>query len=294
MEERIVDDPRKIRVKKHADGGIADVEDALAPETEEDGEEELVFDMPEEGLDEDLVGLSPSQLEAELERRKKEAEEAERERDRILAAAEDLFQKGRYSSAEPLFAQAAEIDPTCMRALEALWRCRSENFTSTEGLLNETYAQEFADADETVRGMVSDALGARMRAEQAELEARAVPLRTRVREGQDSRREAFKNNRDYYRTRFFAFLALVLVFAAAAGISSAFIASTPGFAPVIVVIALAACAVLVLPAAIFFARKFFVAQRLCLDNEKLSSTEDGAKLEEIERRLALYRVYLAE
>lgn len=296
MEERIIDDPRKIKVKRNAAGGVEDATDALAADGGQEDGEELVLDVPEEelmeGLDEDLIGLAPSQLEAELERRRKEAEEAEKERDRILAAAEDLFAKGRYEKAEPLFAQALAIDPTCTRAQNALWLCRSGNFTSTEGLLNETCAREFAEADDDTRAFVLGALGERMKTEKAALEGEAVPLRARVRAGQEKRREAFKNNRDYYRVRFFAVIGAMLFLLIAAGISSAFIARTPGYLPVVFVIAFAACAVVLLPLALYLARKLFVAQKYCLDNEKLSSTEEGEKLEEIEERIRWYNAYL--
>ena len=66
MEERIVDkdDERLIRIRRTKDG--VDAEDALADEGEEEQTEDVVFEIPDEEFDEDLVGLTPSQLQREL------------------------------------------------------------------------------------------------------------------------------------------------------------------------------------------------------------------------------------
>ena len=94
MEERIIEDEgRTIKIKRNALGGIEDATDGALPDGEtpegahspeagsENAEDDVEFavDFPEEEYDEDMVGLTPSQLkraQEERERARREAEEA--------------------------------------------------------------------------------------------------------------------------------------------------------------------------------------------------------------------------
>ncbi len=294
MEERLMDDPRKIKVKRNAVGGVEDATDELAPEEEVEidlSEEELI--LPEE-LDEDLIGLAPSQLEKELERRKKEAEEAAAERDKLLSEGEELLKKQKYGDAEPLFSQALVYDPDCTRAREAIWLCRTRNFTQTDPLYEREYAEEFAEEDPAVKGILREKLGEKLKEERDAFEEEAAPLREKVRGVQRERRGAFLANRNYYRGRLLVFVAIFCAFVIAMSICGAQIVHVRVNTPVYLAIAFGALALLDLIPIIFLSRKFVVAQRLVKENETLSSTEDGARLEELETALETLALYLED
>ncbi len=293
MEERIIDDPRKIKIKRNAAGGIEDATDDLAPDEEMEIEFPEEIEIPEE-LDEDLIGLAPSQLEKELARRKKEAEEAATERDKLLAAGEERLKKGKYEEAEPLFAQALVYDPACVRAKEAAWICRTKNFTETDPLYNSEYAEEFSMTDPETKKFLREKVGSRLEAEKRAFEEEAAPLREKVRGAQKERRGAFLANRNYYRWRLLVFGAIFCAFVVATSICGAQIVHVRNDLPLYLVIAFGALALLDLIPIIFFSRKYVVAQRLVSDNEKLSSTEDGARLEELETALETLSLYLED
>ncbi len=294
MEERLMDDPRKIKVKRNAVGGVEDATDELAPE------EEVEIDVPEteleipEELDEDLIGLAPSQLEKELARRKKEAEEAAAERDKLLAAGEERLAKGKYEDAEPLFAQALVYDGDCMRAKHAVWLCRTKNYTETELLYDREYAEEFAGTDPEVKKQLREKLGTKLKEEKDAFEEEVAPLREKVHGAQKERRSAFIANRNYYRWRLLVFGAIFCAFVIAMSICGAQIVHVRVNTPVYLAIAFGALALLDLIPLIFLSRKFVVAQRLVKENETLSSTEDGARLEELETALETLALYLED
>ena len=296
MEERLMDDPRKIKVKRNAAGGIEDATDGLAP-----GEDEVEIDLPEGELilpdgeiDEDLVGLAPSQLEKELERRKKEAEEAAAERDKLLAEGEELLKKQKYEDAEPLFSQALVYDPDCMRAKEAIWICRTRDLTDTEPLYDRKYAEEFSEEAPEIKALLRAKVGETLETERKEFEEEAAPLREKVRGAQRERRGAFLANRNYYRLRLLVFGAIFCAFVIAMSICGAAIVHVRENTPVYLTIAFGALALLDLIPIIFLSRKFVVAQRLVKENETLSSTEDGARLEKLETALETLALYLED
>lgn len=286
MEERIIDDPRKIKVKKNAVGGIEDVTDELAPETQEFAEEEIELTLPgEEFEDEDLIGLAPSQLKKELERREKEAAEARAERDRLLSEGDSRFKAGDYEGAEPFFAQALVYDADCRAAKEGVWTCRTRNFSQIELLFNRKTAVELAESDDVTRAFVLKHAGAELEAERKAAEEEAAPLREKVHSAQAGRRGAFLDNRNYYLMRFAVFAFLFVLFAIAAGVSATFIVRTQGIVPLVLVAVFGVIAFAALAVAFVYLRKLVVAQRLVSANEKLSSTEDGAHLARLEERL---------
>lgn len=111
MEERIIDREREIKIKRKREGD--DAVDALAADETEDEipEEELVLEFPEgEEYDEDLVGLTPSQLKEELARREKALSEAREESKKLAALGEEKLAEGSYDEAESLFGQATVYD----------------------------------------------------------------------------------------------------------------------------------------------------------------------------------------
>lgn len=287
MEERIIDDPRKIRIEKTAAGGVKDATDELAPETAAE-EEDVLLDLPEEldeNLDEDLIGLSPSQLKAELERRERAAEEAVRERDKLLAEGERALQAKNYAAAEPYFVQAAVYDPACARAGEGIWISRTQNFTDLEALLEPQNAAELSEADEGTRAFVKGHAGERLEAERVACLAEAGPLEASFTAKQTARRGKLNDNRSYYLIRFLIVFGVTVLLLAAAAVSAAFIVRSRGLLPVILTAAFGGAALLVAIVLAVYARKLVVASRYCRENERLSSTEEGMRLEELRQRL---------
>lgn len=296
MEERIIDkdDARKIRVKRDGEGGIRDAEDELAPENTEETEEEYLLDLPEGEYDEDLVGLSPSELEQELEKRRKEAEEAAAERDKLLALARSALTKGDYAAAEPLFAQALLYDPESKEAGEGLWTARTRNFSDLDVLLGEEAEEDFSRANDAAKAFVRERVRAPFMEQRKEAEDRAAPLREKVDAAREERRGAFRANRSYYVLRLSLLLAALGLMLIAAAVSASYIVRTLSILPVVLTAVFGALSVILLVPIVLLARKVVVAQRLCRENERLSSTEDGAALEALEEKLQALSLYLGD
>lgn len=278
MEERIIDDPRKIRIEQETGEGPAQEVELGLPEGDE--------------YDEDLVGLSPSELERELARREKALKEAQAECEKLLSEGNRALSAGDYAAAEPYFSQALLYDPESAEGKKKLWECRSHGFRETAPLMNRSYAEEFAETDGETKAFFRGKLGDRLAAEREEAEAQASPLRGQVYEAQRERREAFSGNRSYYRARVIVFAVLLALFAAAALVSAQFFVRVNNNIPVIITIATGALAVLDLIPLALFSRKLIVAQRLCKENEQLSSTEEGEILEKLETKISIIDLYL--
>ena len=90
----------------------------------------------------------------------------------------------------------------------------------------------------------------------------------------------------------FANFVLLALFAAAALVSAQFFVRVNNNIPVIITIATGALAVLDLIPLALFSRKLIVAQRLCKENEQLSSTEEGEILEKLETKISIIDLYL--
>lgn len=267
MEERIMDKNRPIKVKR-------------------DGEEdaEVEFELFDE-TDEDLIGLSPTELQKELERRERAAQAALAERDKMLGEAEQLVKRGEYDAAEPFYAQALVYDSECERAAEGIWNCRTHNFSKLEPFFEKEYAAELGEADESVREYVLKRAGDRLKAERETLEEEARPLREKVGSAQSVRRDAFLGNRNYYLLRVCILAGGFLLFLVAAAVSAFFIVRTRTNIPVILTASFGGVSLLFALVATVYLRGLVVAQRLVRENEKLSSTDEGARLSEIESRL---------
>lgn len=292
MEERIIDkeNSRKIKVRKVAEGD--DVTDDLAPEGEEE-EQEVILDIDGEEYDEDLVGLTPSKLQEELERRKRAEERAKETHEKLVAQADALFAAEKYREAAPYYRQATFYDDE--RAERAYWDCMTERGTTFENLLGEAVTDELAAAPDGIRTAVFVQLGAKIRAEKKALEEKVPPLKERVEAGMGTRREAFGANRKYYLLRFGIAFLLMIVLATACAVSSSYIVRTRGAGPLIATAVLGGLALVAMGVMFFFARGLYLANRLCRENERYSSTEDGAVLEEyLDRIEALSSLLAAE
>lgn len=294
MEERLIDNEREIRIKRKKEG--VDAVDALASDEtpEEIPEEELVLEIPEgEEYDEDLVGLTPSQLKEELERREKAKKEAEEECRKLTAEGEEKLAAGEYAEAEALFLQATLYDPESVPAGKGLWRARTEDFQKDDAFYSEENAADFAKAPEEVRGSVLEKVSERLGAAREEARREAIPLREKVSQKQEERRAPFLANRKYYLVRFLAAVLAFVLAGIGAGVSASFLYTTKNSAvPIALLASFGGLAVVAFVFIAVFARKLLVAHRLCRANEKLSATEDGARLQEIETRLRILDLVL--
>ena len=298
MEERLVDkeDERLIRIKKKAEG--TDAEDALAEEGEEI-EEEVLVSLPEEDAedeeyDEDLVGLTATELKRELQRRKKLEDEARIEYDKLVASAEEELQRGDCDKAATLLEQAACYPFADEKLGERLWTARTKNFTDTAPFYQMKYAEEFsAESDQTKR-LVREQAGAALRKERAELEKEEAELAPQVLEKQATRRQAFAQNRKYYCLRLIVFAGLMVLFAIAAGISAAYIVRTLSNLPIIFTGIFGGLTLISFIVALVFFMKYSGANKLCRLNDKLSSTQEGARLVELRNRLECLKLILED
>lgn len=284
MEERIIDNEREIKIKRRREGD--DVVDALADGGEETlPEEELVLELPEEEYDEDLVGLTPSQLKEELERRERALREAREESEKLTLAGAEKLGEGAFEEAESFFAQALTYDPENAEAGKGVWQARTKEFADYEPFYQKENAEELGGAPEEVRAFVKERAGARLEGEREAFRAEERPLREKVEESMEFRRGYFRDNRNYFLVRFGIFFGLFALCLVGAGISASFIYSTRGITPIVLIACFGGAALVMLAVAIVFARKLVVANRLCRENEKLSATEDGARLAYLQDRL---------
>ena len=93
-----------------------------------------------------------------------------------------------------------------------------------------------------------------------------------------------------FRICLFAFVLCIV----GAVISASMIYSTEGMLPVWIAIGFGAAALVCLGLTIAFLRKLFEARRLCVQNDALSSTEEGARLEYLNGRLECLNLVLGE
>ncbi len=286
MEERIIDREREIKIKRKREGD--DAVDALAADETEDEipEEELEIEFPEgEEYDEDLVGLTPSQLKEELARREKALSEAREESKKLAALGEEKLAEGSYDEAESLFGQATVYDIENAEAGKGLWRARTKNFTDYEAFYRAEFAEELSLASEEVRAFVLKEAGERLVAERETYRSEAEPLKEKVEENMERRRGYFRDNRRYYLIRYGIFFALFCACLLGAAISASFLYTTTSIAPIVLISSFGGVALVMAALAIVFSRKLLVAHRLCRENEKLSSTEEGARLAYLQSRL---------
>ena len=291
MEERIIDKDELRGVKKRRTDGEEDVVDINTSDAEQP-EEEPEYTVEFDGeYDEDLVGLTPTQLKEELERRERLREEAHAEAVKYAASGEAAFAAGKFKEAARDFRDALGYEDT-PETEERLYAAVTENYIDAEGLLQADNAHSFAAADEGVRARVLDVFGAQLRAERAAAEEQAAPLRESVSSAQEERRAPFAANRKYYLVRFLAVLAALIVCAVGILVSASFLLRTQSPVPTILTIVFGVLTFVMFVLTVIYARKLLVAVRLCRDNERLSSTEEGSRLEALETRLAALALVL--
>ena len=271
MEERIIEDEgRSIKVKRNALGGIEDATDGTAPSGDAAEERadaaddvEIDVDFPEEEYDESLVGLTPSQLDD-------------------------------YDAAERFFSQALMYDGESVPAQKGVWESRTQGFTDDAPFFIPENAEKLAEAPEEVRSYVLGRVEDRLRGAREGVLEELRPLRAAVRDAREARRGALWDNKHYYLVRTAVSGGAFVLFLVLMGIFSAFLLRTRGSWPVIGMAVCGAIALIALVFLIVFLRGLVFALRLCADNEKDESTEDGRRLAVLERELACLDLVLGD
>ena len=307
MEERIIEDEgRTIKVKRNALGGIEDATDGALPEggaaegasspdagpggTEEDVE--FAVDFPEEEYDEDMVGLTPSQLKRAQEERERARREAEEARDKLIAEGKKALSSLDYAAAEKFFSQALTYDGESAEALLGVWESRTQGFTDDSPFFIEENAEKFAGMPEEVRSSILERVGSRLQDARQGILEEMRPLKAAVEEAREARRGALDANKRYYLVRTAAFGIAAVLFLALMGVFSAFLLRTSGSWPAVCMAVFGGLALLCLIFLVVFLRGLVFALRLSHDNEKNEGTEDGRRLALLEREEHCLRLVL--
>ena len=307
MEERIIEDEgRTIKVKRNALGGIEDATDGALPEGEtpegahspeagaENAEDDVEFavDFPEEEYDEDMVGLTPSQLKRAQEERERARREAEEARDKLIAEGKKALSSLDYAAAEKCFSQALTYDEECVEALLGVWESRTQGFTDDSPFFIEENAEKFAKMPQVVRASILERVGSRLQDARQGILEEMRPLKAAVEEAREARRGALDANKRYYLVRTAAFGIAAVLFLALMGVFSAFLLRTSGSWPAVCMAVFGGLALLCLIFLVVFLRGLVFALRLSHDNEKNEGTEDGRRLALLEREEHCLRLVL--
>ena len=307
MEERIIEDEgRTIKVKRNALGGIEDATDGALPEggaaegasspdagpggTEEDVE--FAVDFPEEEYDEDMVGLTPSQLKRAQEERERARREAEEAREKLISEGKKALSSLDYAAAEKFFSQALTYDGESAEALLGVWESRTQGFTDDSPFFIEENAEKFAAMPEEVRSSILERVGSRLQEARQGILEEMRPLKAAVEEARETRRGALDANKRYYLVRTAAFGIAAVLFLALMGVFSAFLLRTSGSWPAVCMAVFGGLALLCLIFLVVFLRGLVFALRLSHDNEKNEGTEDGRRLALLEREEHCLRLVL--
>ena len=307
MEERIIEDEgRTIKVKRNALGGIEDATDGALPEggtaegasspdagpggTEEDVE--FAVDFPEEEYDEDMVGLTPSQLKRAQEERERARREAEEARDKLIAEGKKALSSLDYAAAEKFYSQALAYDGESAEALLGVWESRTQGFTDDSPFFIEENAEKFAGMSEEVRSSILERVESRLQDARQGILEEMRPLKAAVEEAREARRGALDANKRYYLVRTAAFGIAAVLFLALMGVFSAFLLRTSGSWPAVCMAVFGGLALLCLIFLVVFLRGLVFALRLSHDNEKNEGTEDGRRLALLEREEHCLRLVL--
>ena len=305
MEERIIDDEygRGVRLKKTKDGYV-DVTDELTdgenPEMEEG--DEIAFEFPnldgygEEQDDEELVDLSPEEAERV---RKEKAEAMERRRaeyQETCTRAKQLLESGSYNAAELEYEKALQMDNVATDASVGYWRAKTADFTNPDVLIAE-YADAGIESLEYDLGyeavdIIKQNYHAAFEKRVEELTAEEAPLRAKVEEKQEARREVLSERKLRWGVAFVLCLLPMLAAIIATVVVGLKNFGTRDSQYIVPTIILACVSVVAFVAFMVVTNKFINANRMYRMNERLSSTEDGVRLLEIAEYKELYEALL--
>ena len=300
MEERIIDDEygRGVRLKKTKDGYV-DVTDGEAPDDTQDemqeAQEEALFEFPTfdtDEDDEDLVGLTPEQAIALRKEKEEAAAKRKADYERLCKEGDELLQTGSFRSAELKFEKALSLDEEASEASVGYWRAKTADFTNPDVLISE-YAKAGVesleyDLGEKATEMMKKEYRSAFEKRVQELTKEEAPLSQSVLEKQENRRVVLKARVKRSTIAFLIALiptAALLVLTIVFGLSNFTTRENTFVLPTILC---GAGFFIFFIAFIVFANKWINDLRMRSANERLSSTEDGARLLEIREYKELY------
>ncbi len=302
MEERIIDDEygRGIRLKKTADGYVDATDELAEQESEAQETDEVAFEFPSFGDedDEELASLSPEEAE-KVKREKAEAAALRKaEYERYVKEGEEFLQSESFRLAQLKFEHALSLDEEATQASIGYWRAKTENFNNPDVLIEE-YLEAGIEtlefdlgykAVDIIRENYRDKLQARYK----ELEAEEQPLAKQVEETQTRRREAIAERlkKSGLRAGIAALPTLaLLVVTLVLGLKIFSVKENTFVLPTII------CAVaffMTLIVSVMLTNVFINDLRIRRTNERLSSTDDGARVEELREYMELYNALIGE
>ncbi len=305
MEERIIDDEygRGVRLKKTKEGYVDVTDETL--ETQVDGqetdetEEEIAFEFPVLETDEDdeeLATLSPEEALALRKKREEEAAQRKAEYKRLCADGETLLQTQSYHAAELKYEKALALDAVATEASVGYWRSKTADFTNPDVLISE-YAEAGIESLEYDLGYdAAEQIKRKYRSvfekQIEQIEKEEIPLAKTVEEKQSARREILKERVKRSSITLaivglptLALLILTIVF----GLKN-FTVRDDSY--VVLTITFAAIFFVALIITVLCANKWLNALRMRRANERLSSTDDGAKLLQLRSYKELYEALL--
>ena len=309
-EERIIDDEygRGVRLRKTKDGYV-DVTDELAEngqldenaETESEAYDEVAFEFPVmdgEEDDEDLVGLSTEEALALRQQKLEAVERRKAEYEQTCQEGEELLAQGSFHAAELKFENALQLDELATVASVGYWRAKTADFTNPDVLIEEYLEAGIESLEYDLGYEATDIVKKDYRVafekRRDELTAEETPLAEIVAKKQAARREILSEQRKkkgiHFAIATLPFLVgfiLTLVFAFK-------IPTTPDNRYVPITVIFGVVTLLAFFVATSFANKFLNACRIYGKNERLSSTEEGARLEEIRAYKELYECLLSQ
>ncbi|MBQ9118086.1 MAG: hypothetical protein IJY11_02675 [Clostridia bacterium] len=299
MEERLIDEEygRGVKLKKTKDGYV-DVTDAALDELEEAEGEEISFEFPvfEEEDDEELAGLSP---EAAMELRQKKAEMAREKREeyeRLCAEGNKLLETGSFKAAELKFERAIGLDEKATEATVGYWRSKTADFDEAEVLVEE-YADEGTENMEFDLGYeaiteIGKQFREKLQVKYDKICEEEESLMEVVTAGQERRKDTLKKRVIKTSVAFAVSCALsvtALVFAIYYGLMN-FTVSDDRY--IVTTIVLVAVFIVTFVAFGICTNKFVNACRIKRANGRLSSTEEGARVEELRNYKEIYEYFL--
>ena len=295
-EERIIDDEygRGVKLRKTKDGCV-DVTDELAADEEmEEGAEEVSFEFPvmDDEDDEDLVGLSTEEALALKQKKAEAAERRRQEYEQAVAEGNALLDGADFVGAEKKFEEALQLDEIATDASVGYWRAKTENFQKPEILVDE-YLEEGMSSMQYDLGfeaveIIKKEHRAVFEGKYEELLEEEKPLAKEVEGKQKARREILKERLKKSTVAFVAAAVPMLVCVILTIVFGLKIPTVRDNRYIPVTIVMGGVSVVVFIVFTLFANKFLNDGRIYRRNEKLSSTEEGERLQEIRVYKALY------
>ena len=300
MEERIIDDEfgKGVRLKKTKDGYVLADDAEETAETAEDGEE-VSFEFPTfevEAGEEDLIGLSPEEVEKYRKQRAEEAALKRAQYEEICRQGEKLLEEKSYKAAELEFDKALSLDDEPTEASVGYWRAKTADFTQPDVLMSEYEDLGVENLEYDLGYKAVEVIKAEYKSvfekRYAELLEEEKPLKEEVESKQAKRREYLKERFKKASIIFGVSVIPLLVCAILTVVFGLKIPTTPDARYVAPTIALGIGTIAFFIVFVVCFNRFFNALRIYTKNERLDSTEAGARLVQIGLYKELYEYFL--